>query len=112
MHYLKRGAAPRPLAPPACCIRPPLAALPRVGAGAGGLPADTDSRAPGKIESNMVWEEVSFAAQMLRTLPVLLLWFILPRVSIPESDEKGSQGQDEWVEARSKQLSWPLRSLS
>ena len=36
----------------------------------------------------------------------------LPRVSIPESDEKGSQGHDEWVEARSRQLSWPLRSLS
>ena len=38
---------------------------------------------------------------MLLTLPVLLLWFILPRVSIPESDEKGSQGHDEWVEAQS-----------
>ena len=53
------GAAPRPLAPPARRIRPPLAPLPR--AGAGGSSADADSRAPGKIESNMVTEQVSFA---------------------------------------------------
>ena len=38
---------------------------------------------------------------MLLTLPVLLLWFILPSVSIPESYDKGSQGHDEWVEAQS-----------
>ena len=44
MHYLNRGAAPRPLAPPACCIGPPLAPLPSDGAGAGGSPADADSR--------------------------------------------------------------------
>ena len=43
MHNLKRGAAPRPLAPPARRIRPPLAPLPRAGAGAGGSPADADS---------------------------------------------------------------------
>ena len=61
VHYLRRGAAPRPLAPPARSIRPPLAPLPRAGAGAGGSQADADSRAPGKIESNMVKEEVSFA---------------------------------------------------
>ena len=59
VQYLKRGAAPRPLAPPARRIRPPLAPLPR--AGAGGSPADTDSRAPGRIESNKVMEEVSFS---------------------------------------------------
>ena len=34
-------------------------------------------------------------------------WFIPPRVSIPESDGKGSQGHDEWGQARSRQLSWP-----
>ena len=80
MHYLKRGAAPRPLAPPARRIRPPLAPLPRAGAGAGGSPADADSRAPGKIESNMVREKYllqsprrSEAAPMLLTLSVLLL---------------------------------------
>ena len=61
MHYLKRGAAPRPLAPPARRIRPPPAPLPLAGAGAGGSPADADSRAPGEIESNMVGEEISFA---------------------------------------------------
>ena len=49
------------MAPPARRIRPPLTPLPRAGAGAGGSPADADSRAPGKIESNMVTEEVSFA---------------------------------------------------
>ena len=61
MHYLKRGAAPRPLAPPARRICPPLAPLPHAGAAAGGSSADTDSKAPGKIESNMVTEEVSLA---------------------------------------------------
>ena len=59
VHYLKRGAAPRPRAPPARRIRPPLAPRPRVVGG--GSSVDTDSRAPGKIESNMVTEEVSFA---------------------------------------------------
>ena len=58
MHYLKRGAASRPLAPSARRIRPPLAPLPPAGAGAGGSSADTDSRAPGKIESNMVTEDL------------------------------------------------------
>ena len=43
MHYLKRGAAPRPLAPPPHRIRPPLAPLPRAGAGSGGSPAETNS---------------------------------------------------------------------
>ena len=43
MHYLKRGAAPRPLAPPPRRIHLPLAPLPRAGGGAGGLPADADS---------------------------------------------------------------------
>ena len=43
MHYLKRGAAPRPLAPPARRIRPPLAPLPRAGASAGGSLVDADS---------------------------------------------------------------------
>ena len=62
--------------------------------------ADADWRAPGKIESNKITEKVSFAitmeewscSNMLGTLPVLLLWtwFIPPRVSIPESDGKGS----------------------
>ena len=62
-HCLPKSAlpekAPLPLAPPARRIRPPLAPLPH--AGAGGSPADADSRAPGKIESNKVTEEVSFA---------------------------------------------------
>ena len=73
------------------------------------------------VKSSQTWSQKKYllqsprrseAAPMLLTLPVLLLWFILPSVSIPESDEKGSQGHDEWVEARSRQLSWPLRSLS
>ena len=43
VQYLKRGAAPRPLAPPARRIHPPLAPLPLAGAGAGGSLAYTDS---------------------------------------------------------------------
>ena len=85
MHYLKRGAAPRPLAPPARRIRPPLASLPRAGAGVAARQLMHTQELLEKIESNMVTEEVSFAitkgdsprrseaTPMLGTLPVLLL---------------------------------------
>ena len=84
MHYLKRGAAPRLFAPPACRTRPPLAPLPGAGAGAGSLPADADSRSRSRSRSSQTWSGRKYilqsprrseAAPMLLTLSVLLFWF-------------------------------------
>ena len=81
MHYLKRGAAPRPLAPPARRIRPPLASLPRAGAGVAARQLMHTQELLEKIESNMVTEEVSFAITNAQCAFWVVRWPCGPGVS-------------------------------
>ena len=50
--------------------------LPHAGAGAGGSPADTNSRAPGKIESNMVTEDLLQSPQRSEAAPMHYVHFV------------------------------------